>query len=103
MAFLPFEKAFYDRFNVPCRFIGHTMADAIPLKPNRTEACNMLGIDEQQRYIAILAGSRASEIHFLAEPFLKTAQILQEKHPDLQFLGMALLKSGFHSHGFPLE
>ncbi|EER47876.1 lipid-A-disaccharide synthase [Actinobacillus minor NM305] len=86
LAFLPFEKAFYDRFNVPCRFIGHTMADAIPLKPNRTEACNMLGIDEQQRYIAILAGSRASEIHFLAEPFLKTAQILQEKHPDLQFL-----------------
>ncbi|MDY5106439.1 MAG: lipid-A-disaccharide synthase [Actinobacillus minor] len=86
LAFLPFEKAFYDRFNVPCRFIGHTMADAIPLKPNRTVACNMLGIDEQQRYIAILAGSRASEIHFLAEPFLKTAQILQEKHPDLQFL-----------------
>lgn len=86
LAFLPFEKAFYDRFNVPCRFIGHTMADAIPLKPNRTEACNMLGIDEQQHYVAILAGSRASEIHFLAEPFLKTAQILQEKHPDLQFL-----------------
>lgn len=86
LAFLPFEKAFYDRFNVPCRFIGHTMADAIPLKPNRTEACNMLGIDEQQRYVAILAGSRASEIHFLAGPFLKTAQILQEKHPDLQFL-----------------
>lgn len=86
LAFLPFEKAFYDRSNVPCRFIGHTMADAIPLKPNRTEACNMLGIDEQQRYVAILAGSRASEIHFLAEPFLKTAQILQEKHPDLQFL-----------------
>lgn len=86
LAFLPFEKAFYDRFNVPCRFIGHTMADAIPLKPNRTEACNMLGIDEQQRYVAILAGSRASEIHFLAEPFLKTAQILQEKHPYLQFL-----------------
>ncbi|MDP8079409.1 lipid-A-disaccharide synthase [Phocoenobacter skyensis] len=86
LALLPFEKAFYDRFNVPCKFIGHTMADAIPLKPNRSEACEKLGIDEKGRYMAILAGSRCSEIEFLAEPFLKTAQILKEKHPDLQFL-----------------
>ncbi|MDG6881319.1 Lipid-A-disaccharide synthase [Phocoenobacter uteri] len=86
LALLPFEKAFYDRFNVPCKFIGHTMADAIPLKPNRSEACEKLGLDEKGRYMAILAGSRCSEIEFLAEPFLKTAQLLKEKHPDLQFL-----------------
>ncbi len=86
LALLPFEKAFYDRFNVPCKFIGHTMADAIPLKPNRSEACEKLGLDEKGRYIAILAGSRCSEIEFLAEPFLKTAQLLKEKYPDLQFL-----------------
>ena len=86
LAFLPFEKAFYDRFNVPCRFIGHTMADAIPLKPNRTEACQTLGIDEKGRYLAILVGSRGSEVGFLSEPFLKTALLLKEKYPDLQFL-----------------
>ncbi|MDD0824537.1 lipid-A-disaccharide synthase [Mannheimia sp. AT1] len=86
LAFLPFEKAFYDRFNVPCRFIGHTMADAIPLKPNRMEACQSLNIDESQRYMAILVGSRGSEIQFLAEPFLRTAQILKQRFPDLQFL-----------------
>lgn len=86
LAFLPFEKAFYDRFNVPCRFIGHTMADAIPLKPNRTEACQTLGIDEKGRYLAILVGSRGSEVSFLAEPFLKTALLLKEKYPELQFL-----------------
>ena len=86
LAFLPFEKAFYDRFNVPCRFIGHTMADAIPLKPNRTEACQTLGIDEKGRYLAILVGSRSSEVGFLTEPFLKTALLLKEKYPDLQFL-----------------
>ena len=86
LAFLPFEKAFYDRFNVPCRFIGHTMADAIPLKPNRTEACQTLGIDEKERYLAILVGSRGSEVGILSEPFLKTALLLKEKYPDLQFL-----------------
>jgi lipid-A-disaccharide synthase len=86
LAFLPFEKAFYDKFDTPCRFIGHTMADAIALKPNRTEACEKLGLDESKRYVAILMGSRGSEIQFLAEPFLKTAQLLKEKHPDLEFL-----------------
>ncbi|VEI48936.1 lipid-A-disaccharide synthase [Actinobacillus equuli] len=86
MAFLPFEKAFYDRFNVPCRFIGHTMADAIALKPNRSEACAALELDEATRYLAILVGSRASEVGFLTEPFLKTAQILKQRYPELEFL-----------------
>ncbi|MDG2944989.1 lipid-A-disaccharide synthase [Bisgaard Taxon 10/6] len=86
LAFLPFEKAFYDRFNVPCRFIGHTMADAVPLQPNRTEACEQLGLDAGGRYVAILAGSRSSEVEFLAEPFLQTAQLLKNAHPDIQFL-----------------
>lgn len=86
LAFLPFEKAFYDKFNVPCRFVGHTMADAIPLKPNRVEACQFLNIDPTQRYLAILVGSRGSEVEFLAEPFLKTALLLKAQFPDLQFL-----------------
>ncbi len=86
LAFLPFEKAFYDRFNVPCRFIGHTMADAIALKPNRQEACRLLKLDENQRYMAILVGSRGSEVNFLTEPFLKTAQLLKETYPDIRFL-----------------
>ena len=86
LAFLPFEKAFYDRFNVPCRFIGHTMADAIPLKPNREEACQLLNLDSTQRYVAMLVGSRGSEVEFLSEPFLQTAQLLHERYPDVKFL-----------------
>ena len=86
LAFLPFEKAFYDRFQVPCRFIGHTMADTISLTPNRIEACRQLGIDEHGQYLAILVGSRGSEVEFLSEPFLKTAQLLNKQNPALQFL-----------------
>ena len=86
LAFLPFEKAFYDKFNVPCRFIGHTMADAIPLHPDRSAACQALHLDEDQRYVAILVGSRGAEVEMLTEPFLKTALILKAKYPDLKFL-----------------
>ena len=86
LAFLPFEKAFYDRFNVPCRFIGHTMADSIPLKPNRDEACQLLNLDPTQRYVAMLVGSRGSEVEFLSEPFLQTAQLLHQRYPDVKFL-----------------
>ncbi|TCP94973.1 lipid-A-disaccharide synthase [Cricetibacter osteomyelitidis] len=86
LAFLPFEKAFYDKFDVPCRFIGHTMADQIALKPNRSEACRLLNIDENSRYMAILVGSRGSEVEFLTEPFLQTALLLKAKYPELQFL-----------------
>ncbi len=86
LAFLPFEKAFYDRFNVPCRFIGHTMADAIPLKPNRDEACQLLNLEPAQRYVAMLVGSRGSEVELLSEPFLQTAQLLHQRYPDVKFL-----------------
>ena len=86
LAFLPFEKAFYDRFNVPCRFIGHTMADTIPLKPNRDDACQLLNLDPAQRYVAMLVGSRGAEVEFLSEPFLQTAQLLHQRYPDVKFL-----------------
>lgn len=86
LAFLPFEKAFYDKFDVPCRFIGHTMADAIPIAPSREQTCEYLNIDPSKRYVAILVGSRSSEVAFLSEPFLQTAKLLKTTFPDLQFL-----------------
>jgi len=86
LVFLPFEKAFYDRFNVPCRFIGHTMADAMPLQPDRLVARVALGIDPQVRCLALLPGSRSPEVEMLSVDFLKTAQRLRSNYPDLQVL-----------------
>ncbi|EKT53405.1 lipid-A-disaccharide synthase [Providencia sneebia] len=86
LAFLPFEKAFYDRFNVPCRFIGHTMADAIPLQVDKSQARQRLGIPEHVKCLAILPGSRHSEVEMLSEDFLKTAKILKEHFPDLHII-----------------
>ncbi|MCU5771299.1 lipid-A-disaccharide synthase [Erwiniaceae bacterium BAC15a-03b] len=86
LAFLPFEKAFYDRFNVPCRFIGHTMADAMPLQPDKLAARQTLGIDENARCLALLPGSRGAEVEMLSADFLKTALLLREKWPELEIV-----------------
>ncbi len=86
LAFLPFEKAFYDKFNVPCQFIGHSMADQIPLQPDVVAAAKTLNIAPNQTYLTILPGSRGSEVGFLSEPFLKTALLLKKQYPNLQFL-----------------
>jgi lipid-A-disaccharide synthase len=84
LAFLPFEKAFYDRFNVPCRFIGHTMADAMPLQADKLAARATLGIDPGARCLALLPGSRNAEVEMLSGDFLRTAQLLREHYPDLE-------------------
>ncbi|EKM6458455.1 lipid-A-disaccharide synthase [Cronobacter dublinensis] len=86
LAFLPFEKAFYDKFNVPCRFIGHTMADAMPLNPDKNAARDVLGIAHDARCLALLPGSRSAEVEMLSADFLKTALRLREHYPDLEIV-----------------
>lgn len=86
LAFLPFEKAFYDRFNVPCRFIGHTMADAMPLDPDKNAARATLGISPDAKCLALLPGSRGAEVEMLSADFLKTALLLRERFPGLEIV-----------------
>lgn len=86
LAFLPFEKAFYDKYQVPCRFIGHTMADAIPLNPDKKAARKHLGIPEETPCLALLPGSRHAEVEMLSADFIKTAQLLKQQIPALHIV-----------------
>ncbi|MEW5289008.1 lipid-A-disaccharide synthase [Erwinia papayae] len=86
LAFLPFEKAFYDRYNVPCRFIGHTMADAMPITPDKRAARQELGIADSALCLALLPGSRGAEVEMLSADFLNAAALLRQKWPDLEIL-----------------
>ncbi|HAB23664.1 MAG TPA: lipid-A-disaccharide synthase, partial [Pantoea sp.] len=86
LAFLPFEKAFYDRFNVPCRFIGHTMADAMPLQPDKSAARRTLGISDEALCLALLPGSRHAEVEMLSADFLRAAQLLRVRYPALEIV-----------------
>ncbi|USD31904.1 MULTISPECIES: lipid-A-disaccharide synthase [Vibrio] len=86
LAFLPFEKAFYDKYQVPCEFIGHTLADAIPLESPQVPARELLGLEQDKKWLAVLPGSRGSELNMLAEPFIKACKRLHLKHPELGFV-----------------
>ncbi|WP_375751082.1 lipid-A-disaccharide synthase [Vibrio sp. HN007] len=86
LAFLPFEKTFCDKFDVPCEFIGHTLADAIPLESDKSQAREKLNLEQDKKWLAVLPGSRGAELKMLAQPFIETCQKLNAKYPDIGFV-----------------
>jgi lipid-A-disaccharide synthase len=73
LALFPFEVDFYHQHNVPVCFVGHPLADSIPLQPDRVAACKRLGLDPAKKYLAVLPGSRASEIQQMGGVYLSAA------------------------------
>lgn len=83
LTFLPFEKAFYRKYQVPCNFIGHKMADDIPLVPDRLSARKKLQIPFDYKCLSLLPGSRYNEVALLSEPFLLAVKRLKKYIPAL--------------------
>ncbi len=86
LAFLPFEKAFYDKFNVPCQFVGHTLADQLPLLANKEAARSKLGLPVADKLLAILPGSRKAEVELLGPVFLRSAAMISSQFPAVKFI-----------------
>ncbi|WP_445428690.1 lipid-A-disaccharide synthase [Alishewanella sp. HL-SH05] len=86
LALLPFEKAFYDKYQVPCTFVGHTLADSMPLQVDKAAAKQALGLDPSRPVLAIMPGSRSNEINLLTADFLKAAAELKQQRPEIQLI-----------------
>ena len=86
LCLFPFEKNFYQKFQVPAVAVGHPLASQLPLQNSILEAKQELGLDISQKHIALLPGSRRGEIERLGPLVLDAAQILQKKYPDYHFI-----------------
>jgi len=86
LTLLPFEAKFYQEHQVPVEFVGHHLADEIPLSVDKVAARKLLGLPEQGRIVALLPGSRASEVERMGDLFMRTAVACLEQDPDLKFI-----------------
>jgi len=85
LCLFPMEPAIYEKYGMPARFIGHPMADRIALHPDTGAARTALAIGDGP-LLAVLPGSRRSEIQRLLPDFLGAAQRLQQQIPQLQLV-----------------
>jgi lipid-A-disaccharide synthase len=85
LTLLPFEARFYEEKGVPVRFVGHTLADTIPLQADRAAARAELGLPDGP-LVALMPGSRGGEVGRLASVFFEAAERLQALKPGVRFV-----------------
>ncbi|HEX4910911.1 MAG TPA: lipid-A-disaccharide synthase [Permianibacter sp.] len=86
LTLFPFEQQIYQQHGIPVAHVGHPLADQIALDNPSAPARAALGIPPDARVLALLPGSRGSELKFLATPFIQAAQQLQQQDPSLHIV-----------------
>lgn len=86
LCLLPFEARFYEEHQVPVAFVGHPLADRVPLETDTAAARHALGLDSSQTLIGVLPGSRGGEVGQLMPVFLDAMQELHKTRPELHFV-----------------
>lgn len=86
LALFPFEAPIYEKAAVPVTYVGHPLADMLPLKPDRAAMREQMRLNEKETVFAFLPGSRQGEVSRLAQTYIKTARLILEKLPSARFL-----------------
>ena len=86
LALFPFEPMLYEKQRIPVSYVGHPLADILPLEDGRQIARELLGLPHQRPVFTLLPGSRQSELQYLADIFIKTACEIHRRMPDALFL-----------------
>ena len=86
LAMFPFEPALYARTGLPVTYVGHPLADVIPFDVDKPAAKAQLRLPARKLVVALLPGSRRSELEHMAEPFVLAAHRLRQEIPEIHFV-----------------
>ena len=86
LCLFPFEPALLQAHGVAATFVGHPLADVVPMVPPRAASRAALGLPESDEVVAVLPGSRHSEVQYIAPRFLQAVALMQRRRPGLRFL-----------------
>ncbi len=86
LVMFPFEQPLYEKAGVPVTYVGHPLADLIPLEPKKHEARAALRLPTGKLIIALLPGSRRSEMQYMAQTFIQAAHRFRQEVHDVHFV-----------------
>ncbi len=86
LCMFPFEPPIYEAAGVPCSYVGHPLADVIPLDPRKGEARAQLRLPTGKLIVALLPGSRRSELEYMASAFVLAAHRFRQEVPEVHFV-----------------
>ncbi len=86
LVMFPFEAPLYEKAGVPVTYVGHPLADVIPLEPKKEEAREALRLPAKKLLVALLPGSRRSELHYMASAFVLAAHRFRQEMPEVHFV-----------------
>jgi lipid-A-disaccharide synthase len=90
LCIFPFEVALLAQHGIAATYVGHPLANVIPMQPDRSAARAKLGLNELDTVVAILPGSRKSEIQYLAKRFFKAVALVRHAQPAIKFIVPAI-------------
>lgn len=86
LVLFPFEAAIYQEAKIPVTYVGHPFADVIDMIPDRSAARKKLDLSDDHSVIAVLPGSRMTELHYIGPVFIETMRVLHQQRPHARFI-----------------
>ena len=86
LCIFPFEPALLAHHGIAATYVGHPLASVIPMQPDRQAARSKLGLGPDDQVVALLPGSRQSEVQYLGSRFFEAAALIRKAHPAIKFV-----------------